>query len=46
MKKQAMAETAEKPLAESGWLPSVLRTTRPVGLDATPAADAYMQVAE
>ncbi len=32
MKKQAMAETAEKLLVEGGWLPPLLRTERPAWL--------------
>ena len=32
MKKQAMAEAAEQLLAETGWLPSLMRTPEPAGL--------------
>lgn len=41
MKKQAMAETAEKLLAEGGWLPPLLRTERPVWLDQQPDVPAF-----
>ncbi|MGV1954198.1 ParB/RepB/Spo0J family partition protein [Agrobacterium sp. 22-214-1] len=34
MKKQAMAEAAERLLAGTGWLPPLLRTERPAWLDA------------
>ena len=46
MKKPEMAQAAEQLLAGTGWLPTVLRTTRPAWLDAEPDADAYLQAAE
>ena len=46
MKKQAMAETAEQLLAETGWLPPLLRTERSAWLtDEQPEAPA-MDTAE
>lgn len=46
LKKTEMAQAAEQLLAGTGWLPSVLRTTRPAWLDAELEADAYLQAAE
>lgn len=46
LKKPEMAQAAEQLLAGTGWLPTVLRTTRPAWLDAEPDADAYLQAAE
>ncbi|MCJ8509815.1 ParB N-terminal domain-containing protein [Rhizobium lemnae] len=46
LKKPEMAQAAEQLLAGTGWLPSLLRTARPAGLDAEPEADAYLQAAE
>lgn len=46
LKKTEMAQAAEQLLAGTGWLPTVLRTTRPAWLDAEPDADAYLQAAE
>lgn len=40
MKKQKMAEAAERLLSGTGWLPTLLRTERPAWLDA-PQAEAY-----
>jgi ParB family chromosome partitioning protein len=51
MKKQAMAEAAERLLAGTGWLPPQLRTEPPSWLDAeagavagTPDAEAYAEI--
>ncbi|KRA52043.1 MULTISPECIES: ParB/RepB/Spo0J family partition protein [Pseudomonadota] len=46
LKKPEMAQAAEQLLAGTGWLPTVLRTTRPAWLEAEPEADAYLQAAE
>lgn len=46
LKKAEMAQAAEQLLMGTGWLPSLLRTTRPAWLDAEPDADAYLQAAE
>ncbi|MBX5141232.1 ParB/RepB/Spo0J family partition protein [Rhizobium lentis] len=46
MKKQAMAEAAERLLAGTGWLPPLLRTERPAWLDATEADGDAVAVAE
>ena len=46
LKKPEMAQAAEQLLAGTGWLPSLLRTARPAGLDAEPEADAHLQAAE
>jgi len=46
LKKQAMAETAEQLLAGTGWLPTLLRTERPAGLDAEPKVEAFARAAE
>ncbi|MDR6955996.1 ParB family chromosome partitioning protein [Ancylobacter sp. 3268] len=43
LKKPEMAQAAEQLLAGTGWLPTVLRTSRPA---AEPEADAYLQAAE
>ncbi|CAH1674158.1 Chromosome partitioning protein ParB [Chelatococcus asaccharovorans] len=44
LKKTEMAQVAEQLLAGTGWLPSVLRTARPVSLDAEP--ETFVQAAE
>lgn len=46
LKKAEMAQAAEQLLAGTGWLPTVLRTARPVGIEAESEADAYLQAAE
>ncbi|GAB1714976.1 MAG: DNA-binding protein [Nitrobacter sp.] len=47
MKKQPMAEAAEQLLAETGWLPPLLRTAQPAWSDEPQAdVDARMDVAE
>ena len=49
MKKQEMAEAAERLLVGTGWLPPLLRTERPAWLDAPQAeadADAVAEAPE
>ncbi|WP_316189600.1 ParB/RepB/Spo0J family partition protein [Bradyrhizobium sp. SZCCHNS1054] len=46
LKKTEMAQVAEQILAETGWLPSVLRTARPLSRDAESEAEAIAQAAE
>lgn len=45
-KKPEMAQAAEQLLAGTGWLPSVLRTARPVSRDTESEAEALAQAAE
>ncbi len=44
VKKQPMAEAAEQLLAGTGWLPPLMRTTQPAGMDA-PQVDAELVAA-
>ncbi|SCM70179.1 conserved hypothetical protein [uncultured Pleomorphomonas sp.] len=46
LKKPEMAQAAEQLLAGTGWLPSVLRTARPVSRDAGSDAEVFAQAAE
>ncbi|MGX1497063.1 ParB family chromosome partitioning protein [Labrenzia sp. MBR-25] len=46
LKKPEMAQAAEQLLAGTGWLPSVLRTARPVSRDTKSEAEAFAQAAE
>jgi ParB family chromosome partitioning protein len=46
LKKTDMADAAEQLLAGTGWLPSIMRTTRPVWLDARQDGDAFQIAAE
>ncbi|WP_234050608.1 MULTISPECIES: ParB/RepB/Spo0J family partition protein [unclassified Xanthobacter] len=46
LKKAEMAQAAEQLLAGTGWLPSVLRTARPLSRDAESEAGAIAQAAE
>ncbi len=46
LKKTEMAQGAEQLLAGTGWLPSVLRTTRPASRDTGADAEAFVQAAE
>ncbi|BEV47106.1 ParB/RepB/Spo0J family partition protein [Afipia carboxidovorans] len=46
LKKPDMAQATEQLLAGTGWLPSVLRTARPVSRDTESEAEAFAQAAE
>lgn len=46
LKKSEMAQAAEQLLAGTGWLPTVLRTARPVSRDTESDAEAFVQAAE
>lgn len=46
LKKPEMAQAAEQLLAGAGWLPSVLRTARPVSRDTVSDSAAFAQAAE
>jgi ParB family chromosome partitioning protein len=46
LKKAEMAQAAEQLLAGTGWLPSVLRTARPVSRDTGSDTEAFAQAAE
>ncbi|PWB83697.1 MAG: chromosome partitioning protein ParB [Methylocystaceae bacterium] len=46
LKKPEMAQAAEQLLAGTGWLPSVLRTARPVSRDTESEAEAFVHAAE
>lgn len=46
LKKTDMADAAEQLLAGTGWLPTVLRTTRPAWLDEQHDGDAFQIAAE
>lgn len=46
LKKPEMAQAAEQLLAGTGWLPSVLRTARPLSRDSESEAEAIAQAAE
>ena len=46
LKKTEMAQAAEQLLAGTGWLPTVLRTARPVSRDTESDAEAFVQTAE